>query len=259
MFQSPGDIAFSIFSIHIHWYGVIIATAFFAGLSLTSFMAKKYNENPDKILDLAVFILIGAIIGARLYFVLFNWGYFSCNLQEIFMTWLGGLSIHGALVGGFLTGSIYARVNKLSILKYADICAYGLLLGQCIGRWGNFFNSEAFGTPTDLPWKLYIPIQNRPYQYINFEYFHPTFLYESILNFILLLFFYFMLRPKVEKKGIIFFSYLIGYSVIRILIEGIRTDNIYSVLGLPIAQFVSIVLILVGIIGIFLINRKEQC
>ncbi len=267
MFTSPGEIALTIGDLTIYWYGIIMAIAFLSGLAFIVFIAKKSEKEPEQVIenliDLSLICLIGAIIGARLYYVVFNLDYFSVNLSEIPKLWHGGLSIHGALLGGFLFGSIYALYKKLSILKYADYFAFGLILGQSIGRWGNFFNSEAFGKPTNLPWKLYIPEMNRPVQYQTFEFFHPTFLYESIWNLFILAILYFLIKPYSKAlKGVVFFSYLILYSIGRLLIEGIRIDSVYNFLGIPIAQWASVILIIIGVLGLFYVKiwcKKIKC
>lgn len=259
MFTSPGDIAIQLGPINIYWYGIFMAIAFCLGLFACYKIAQSYypQTDLDKLSDLAFYILLGAIIGARLYFVGFNWDYFQLNLEEIPMLWHGGISIHGAIIGGFIFGSSYVKKHNLSLWLYADIIAYGLPIGQAIGRWGNFFNSEAFGKPTDLPWKLYIPQVHRPMTMEEFEYFHPTFLYESLWNIGVFLVLFFILKDKFKNKcGGIFFSYLILYSIGRILIEAIRIDSIYNPLGLPIAIWASIVMIIIGIIGLY---KVESC
>ena len=251
MFKSPGPIALQIGHISIHWYGIIIAVAFLTGLIVTTHIAKKQGENHENITDLAIYLLIGSLVSARAYFVIFDWKYFAHNLSEIFMTWKGGLSIHGAIIGGFIVLLIYTGIKRLPLLKYADILSYGAILGQAIGRWGNFFNSEAFGSPTNLPWKLYIPLEKRPFGYTQYQYFHPTFLYESLWDLFVFLVLYLILRKKFKDyNGAILFSYLILYSLGRFIIESIRIDSIYSVSGLPIAQLASIIGFLIGIIGL---------
>jgi len=260
MFESPGPVAFEIGHISIYWYGIIIAAAFLSGLAITTKIAEKQGENPENILDLAIYLLIGSLISARAYFVIFDWKYFIDHFSETFMTWKGGLSIHGAIIGGFIVVYIYTKIKKLSLLKYADILSYGAILGQAIGRWGNFFNSEAFGSPTNLPWKLYIPLIKRPLEYSHYQYFHPTFLYESLWNLLVFFILYKILRKKFNNfNGAIFFSYLILYSSGRFIIESIRIDSIYSVFGLPIAQLVSIICILIGIGGLVyvIVNKKR--
>lgn len=261
MLKSPGAVAFHIGSLNIYWYGIIIALAFIFGFVITlSIAAKDYSDKETKehVTDLATILLIGGIISARIYYVLFNLNYYILHPAEIFMTWKGGLSIHGTILGCLLIIYFYTKLNKLSMLKYTDIFGYGLVFGQSIGRWGNFFNSEAFGKPTNLPWKLYIPPENRPFDYINFEYFHPTFLYESLWDLgIFLIFIFFIRKYFKEKKGVITFSYLVLYSTGRFLIERLRLDNIYSVFGLHIAQFVSIIMMIIGIIGLYKTFKKK--
>lgn len=254
--KSPGSIAFTIGPLIIHWYGIIIATAFITGLTVIIQIAKKQKENPERILDLATYLLIGGVIFARLYYVIFNWKCYNQHFLDIFKVWQGGLSIHGALLGGFLVLLVYAKIYKISLLKYADILSYGGVLGQAIGRWGNFFNSEAFGAPaSNLPLKLYIPPEARPLAFSQYNYFHPTFLYESIWDLLVFVILYFLLRKKFSGcNGAIFFSYLILYSSGRFIIESVRIDSINSVLGLPIAQFVSIILIITGITGLYFLN-----
>lgn len=260
MLKSPGPIAIDFGPVQIYWYGIIIALAFLTGLGISLRVAGKNKLDKEHILNLAVYLLIGAITGARLYFVLFNWDYYSNHLAEILMTWKGGLSIHGAILGGLITTAIYTRKHKLSLLKYTDVFVFGLSIGQAIGRWGNFFNSEAFGTPTDLPWKLYIPVESRPPEYQQYQYFHPAFLYESLWNILVFCFLYFILRKKLQKyNGALTFSYLILYSIGRIMIEGIRTDSIFFVFGIPLAQFVGIITIIIGFAGLIFVTvyRKQ--
>ncbi|NES94737.1 MAG: prolipoprotein diacylglyceryl transferase, partial [Desertifilum sp. SIO1I2] len=168
--------------------------------------------------------------------------------------WRGGIAIHGAIIAGAIATLIFARLQKVPFWQLADLVAPSLILGQAIGRWGNFFNSEAFGAPTDLPWKLYIPLARRPPDLVNFEYFHPTFLYESLWNLaifaLLLLLFMRGLKGKPHLKlGTIFLLYLIGYSLGRFWIEGLRTDSL--MLGpLRIAQLVSLGAIAIGLTGL---------
>ncbi|NER04463.1 MAG: prolipoprotein diacylglyceryl transferase, partial [Okeania sp. SIO3C4] len=176
------------------------------------------------------------------------------NPIDMIAIWKGGIAIHGAIIGGAIAALIFGRINKISFWQLADLVAPSLILGQAIGRWGNFFNSEAFGSPTDLPWKLYISPERRPPELVNFDYFHPTFLYESLWNFMvlgLLLFLFFRdLRGRYRLKvGTLFLVYMAAYSSGRIWIEGLRTDSL--MLGpLRIAQFVSLAGILLGLAGL---------
>jgi len=175
-----------------------------------------------------------------------TWDYFSRHLSEILMIWTGGMAIHGAILGGVLAGWLMARKDKLSFIENCDAAPWGVIIGQTIGRWGNFFNSEAFGKPTDLPWKLYIPLANRPEGYENYNFFHPTFLYESIWNLIVFLLLLFVFRKVFKNvRGGVFFMYLILYSIGRILIESIRLDTVSYIWHIPVPTFVSIVTIVV--------------
>lgn len=261
MFASPGDIAFSIGHFSIYYYGVIMAISLTIGVFVASLITKKFypDFNPDMIYDIAPYIIIGAIIGARLYYCLLSFPYYYQNPSEIIKLWHGGISIHGAILGGLIFGIIYAKIHKLPILKLCDIFSYGLVIGQAIGRWGNFFNSEAFGRPTMSFLKLYIPIYKRPVEFMQYEYFHPTFLYESILDVCVFLILFFVIRKIAKgKDGIVFFSYLILYSIVRLIVEQVRIDSVLDIYGIPIAQIVSVLIILISIISIFVLKLKNE-
>ncbi|PSO50375.1 MAG: prolipoprotein diacylglyceryl transferase [Cyanobacteria bacterium QH_8_48_120] len=253
-FQSPGPILFEIGPVAIRWYGFLIASAVLIGTFLSQYLATRRKINPELLGDLSIWLVIAAIPGARIYYVLFQWQEYAQNPAEILAIWRGGIAIHGAILGAVIAGTIFARIKQVSVWQLADLVAPSLILGQAIGRWGNFFNSEAFGTPTDLPWKLYIPPEQRPPQYLNYEYFHPTFLYESLWNWMVLglllfLFFWGLRHRERLKVGTIALVYLIAYSCGRIWIEGLRTDSL--MLGsLQIAQVISLVLIALGVAGL---------
>jgi phosphatidylglycerol:prolipoprotein diacylglycerol transferase len=182
--------------------------------------------------------------------VLFQWSYYSQHPSEILAIWRGGIAIHGAILGGILAAVIFSRLKKCSFWRLADVVAPSLILGQAIGRWGNFFNSEAFGSPTDLPWKLLIPLDRRPAGYESIGYYHPTFLYESLWNLMVfgLLMTLFVRVPK-AKRGTVFLIYAIAYSCGRFWIEGLRTDSL--MLGpLKMAQMISLIGIGLGGMGL---------
>ena len=261
MFTSPGDIAFWIGSLPLYYYGIIMALSLTMGVLVAHFVTKKFYPELDSevIYDIAPHVIIGAIIGARIYYCLLSYHYYSHNPVEIIQIWHGGISIHGAIIGGLIGGIIYAKRHKLPILKLCDIFSYGLILGQALGRWGNFFNSEAFGRPTESFLKLYIPIYKRPLEYMQYNYFHPTFLYESILDVCIFLILFFVIRRFVKnREGLVFFSYLILYSIARIIIEQVRIDSVLNVFGVPIAQIVSVILIAVSTIALFVIFRRKK-
>ncbi|MEQ9487329.1 prolipoprotein diacylglyceryl transferase [Coleofasciculus sp. F4-SAH-05] len=253
-FASPGPILVKLGPLTIRWYGLLIASAVLIGVSLSQYLAKRRNVDPNAIADLAIWLVIGAIPCARLYYVLFQWQQYAQRPEDIIAIWKGGIAIHGAILGGLVATIIFARIQKLSVWLLADLVVPSLILGQAIGRWGNFFNSEAFGSPTNLPWKLYIPPQHRPPAYINYQYFHPTFLYESLCNLLIFavlitLFFRDLKRKPHLKVGTLALIYLVGYSAGRIWIEGLRTDSL-MVGPLRIAQIVSLVSILLGLAGL---------
>ena len=251
-FQSPGPIIFEVGSFAIRWYGLLIASAVLIGVTLSQYLAKRRRVDPELLGDLAIWLVIAAIPCARIYYVLFEWQEYAQRPGDIIAIWKGGIAIHGAIIGGTIAAIIFARLKRISFWQLADLVAPSLILGQAIGRWGNFFNSEAFGKPTDLPWKLYIPPRYRPLELINFDYFHPTFLYESLWNLgvfalIMYLFFWGLKAAHRLKTGTIAAVYLIGYSLGRVWIEWLRTDSL--MLGfLKVAQAVSLGAIALGLI-----------
>lgn len=260
MFTSPGDIAFRVGSFSVYYYGIIMALALTLGVFVAHLITEKFYPmlQPESIYEISPSLIIGAIIGARIYYCLLCWGYYSANPIEIVQLWHGGISIHGAIIGGLIGGIIYAKRHKLPILKLCDIFAYGLILGQALGRWGNFFNSEAFGRPTETFLKLYIPIDKRPLAFMQYDYFHPTFLYESILDVCVFLILFFVIRKFVKNKdGIIFFSYLILYSIVRLIVEQVRIDSVLDIHGIPIAQIMSALIILVSTAAILKISKRK--
>jgi phosphatidylglycerol:prolipoprotein diacylglycerol transferase len=253
-FTSPGPILVKIGPIIIRWYGLLIATAVLIGVSLSQYLAKRRHVNPDLLSDLSIWLVIGAIPAARIYYVLFQWPEYAQHPERIIAIWQGGIAIHGAIIGGVVAALIFAKLKQIPFWQLADLVAPSLILGQAIGRWGNFFNSEAFGGPTNLPWKLYIPLERRPQNLINFEYFHPTFLYESLWDLmvfalLLTLFFRALSNKPHLKVGTLFLVYWVAYSLGRFWIEGLRMDSL--MLGpLRIAQVVSLTGISLGLFGL---------
>jgi phosphatidylglycerol---prolipoprotein diacylglyceryl transferase len=264
LFASPGPNIFQIGSFTLRWYGLLIASAVLIGVNLSIYLAKKRQLSGDLIGDLSIWLVLAAIPCARLYYVLFKWDYYGQHPQEIVAIWQGGIAIHGAILGGTLAAWIFAKIKQVNFWELADVVAPSLVLGQAIGRWGNFFNSEAFGAPLvgDWPWKLYIPSSRRPPEYLDQEYFHPTFLYESLWNLgvfgVLMLLFQRSLRSrKPLKNGSLFMIYLIAYSLGRLWIEGLRTDSL--MLGsLKMAQVISLVGMGMGSIGLVWLYRQRS-
>ncbi|HAE62035.1 MAG TPA: prolipoprotein diacylglyceryl transferase [Eubacteriaceae bacterium] len=229
----PDPIAFSIFGLEVRWYGILISSAILIGILIATYRGKKQGIISDDILDIVLVSIPAAMIGARLYYVAFKLDYYLSNPREIFMIWEGGLAIHGGLIGAFLAGYMVCRVKKISFLKILDVFAPTFPLGQSIGRWGNFFNQEAYGAETDLPWAITVidPIK-------GLIQVHPTFLYESIWN--LLVLGIILLYEKTRKKidGELILIYGIYYSVGRFFIEGLRTDSLMF-MNIRVAQLMS--------------------
>ena len=250
MFASPGPFVLQIGPLAIRWYGLLFATGVLLGTWLAQREAIRRGEDPEQLLNVIVFGVMAGLIGARLYYVLFNWGYYGARPLKILAVWEGGLAIHGGLLAGGLTAVIYSVRKKLPVLTYLDIMAPSAPLGQAIGRWGNFFNQEAFGIPTDLPWKLYIEPYHRPPDLATYEYFHPTFLYESLWNLLVFTMLYFLLRRRLQPiPRALLLCYIGLYSIGRFFVEGLRIDSL--MLGsVRAAQVMSLNLIALSLVGL---------
>ncbi len=260
-FASPGPIVFQVGGFVLRWYGLLIATAVLLGVSLSQFLAQKKQLDPDLIADVAIWLVLAAIPCARIYYVAFQWPQYQNNWSEILAIWHGGIAIHGAIIGGTIAVIVFAKIRRVSVWQLVDLIVPSLALGQAIGRWGNFFNSEAFGSPTNLPWKLYIPPANRPPEYMDSDYFHPTFLYESLWNLLVFSLLLWLFRRSLNKPmqaGTLSLTYMICYSIGRLFIEGLRTDSL--MLGnFRVAQLVSLSLIIIGSFGLaWLYAWKKQ-
>ena len=240
-------VAFTLFGIDIMWYGILMATGMVLGVFIALREAKRLGIKEDDILNLAIIAIPCGLIGARLYYVIFNWSYYSGNISEILNFRGGGMAIHGGLLGGVLAGYIYTKVKKLNFFKMADCVVLGIPLAQAIGRWGNYLNKEAHGGPTDLPWGIMVDGVKV----------HPTFLYESIWNVIVFAILVFILYKKKNQQGIVIGSYMVLYSLGRFFIEGLRTDSL-MVFGLRTAQLVSLLGIVIGAIIIFMSIKNSK-
>ena len=250
---------FSIFGFQIALYGVLIAIGVLSGVFMADAIAKKEMDSSDIIWDFAIYAIIFSILGARIYYVVFEWNMYKDNLLEVFNLRNGGLAIYGAVIAAFLTLYVYTRLKKLSFLQMVDVCVPGLILGQAIGRWGNFTNREVFGGYTDNLLAMRLPIEavrgrDIPAELAahilegtNYIQVHPTFLYESLWNLFLLCV---MLVYRKHKKfqGEIWLLYLGGYGLGRFWIEGIRTDQLY-IMGttLPVSQVIAVVCVVVAV------------
>jgi phosphatidylglycerol:prolipoprotein diacylglycerol transferase len=246
----PDPIIVEIGFLKIRWYGVLIAAAILLGTFLALKEIRKKNIDEDKFMNVLLLGIPAAFVCARLYYVLLNWEYYGSNLGEIPAVWNGGLAIHGGIIGAFLTAGIMLKYYKINFWQVADAVSPSLVLGQAIGRWGNYFNQEAYGyevNPETIPWAMWIDGAFR----------HPTFLYESFWNLLIFSLLLFVRGKFNPKEGTLLSLYLGGYSLGRFFIEGFRTDSL--MLGsLRIAQVSSLVFIVLSIILFFYISMKKN-
>lgn len=243
---APNPVFLTIGSIKIMWYGFLIGIGFLSAFLIAYKVAPKHDISRDFILDVVIVSLPSAIIGARLYYVIFSWESYKNNLSEIFNIRGGGLAVHGGLILCFIAGYILCRRKKTDFLKVADLCASVIPLGQAIGRWGNFFNEEAHGGPTSLPWA----------QIINGVGYHPTFLYESIWCMGLSVFLITLYSKGKAFKGQILSLYMILYSFERFFVEGLRTDSL-MIGPLRQAQVISLFFFLSGL-ALYIFSSKRE-
>lgn len=258
----------SIFGFSVAYYGIIIGIGMMAGIVVALLEAKRTKQNTDQYIDLAIFGIISAIIGARLYYVIFEWDYYSQHLLEIFNTRRGGLAIYGGIIGAVICVIIFSKVRKLSAWQLCDTACLGLITGQIIGRWANFVNMEAFGGYTDNLLAMQLNVNEAYYttpdlleravtvdgiQYIQV---HPTFLYESLWNLGVLIV---LLLYRNHKKftGEVFLMYIAGYGLGRFWIEGLRTDQLLIPgIGFPVSQLLSAVLVIAAV-GLIIYRRRK--
>ncbi|HEB2281068.1 TPA: prolipoprotein diacylglyceryl transferase [Staphylococcus aureus] len=247
VFNYIDPVAFNLGPLSVRWYGIIIAIGILLGYFVAQRALVKAGLHKDTLVDIIFYSALFGFIAARIYFVIFQWPYYAENPGEIIKIWHGGIAIHGGLIGGFIAGVIVCKVKNLNPFQIGDIVAPSIILAQGIGRWGNFMNHEAHGGPVSRAFleQLHLPnfiIEN---MYINGQYYHPTFLYESIWDvagFIIL-----VNTRKHLKLGETFFLYLTWYSIGRFFIEGLRTDSLMLTSNIRVAQLVSILLILISI------------
>ena len=260
--------AFTVFGQDIYWYGIFIGLGVILGVLLALHEAKRTGQNPDTYLDFIIYAMIIAIIGARLYYVIFSWDFYSQHPEKIFAIREGGLAIYGGIIGSVLTAIVYSHLKKKSFWVMADTMAPSLILGQMLGRWGNFFNKEAFGGYTDNLFAMrYQLSQVRASDVttdilqnlvtvngVDYIHVHPTFLYESMWSlcvFIILL----ILQRKKKFDGQVCATYFFGYALGRVWIEGLRTDQL-CIGNVPVSQALSAVLIIASVVLYFYCKKK---
>lgn len=244
--MKPNPIAFSVFGFDIMWYGLLIASAMVLAIFIMYSRAERHGIDKERILDVVIFAIPAGVIGSRLYYVLANWSYYNGDIYKIIDIRSGGLAIHGGLIAGILVAIILFRRYRIRPLNGLDLAIPAVVLAQSIGRWGNYFNQEAYGSPTNLPWAINV----------NGVMVHPTFLYESI--WCLFLFFLLSFWDKKRKfEGEIFLLYGILYSLERFFVEALRTDSL-MVGSLKMAQLVSIFVFISFSITYYYLNRKAK-
>lgn len=248
MFQYTGNgVALALFGFEIRWYAVLIVTGMILAVYLSGREAKRRGLDPELIYDLSFWVLPAAIIGARIWYVIFEWQQYQGDILKIINIRGGGLAIQGGVMAAALAGYFFCRRRKVSMAKLADIIFPYVALAQSIGRWGNFTNNEAFGGPTDLPWALIIEGQKV----------HPTFLYESLGDFAIFLFLIWFTRKKLRVNGQVTALYLILYGVLRFFVEGLRTDSLYWG-PIRVAQLLAILGAIAGIVALIVFRKKKS-
>ncbi len=268
--SSPGPLVFQLGPLSLRWYGLLIATAVLLGLLLAMSLGRRRGIDPALIADLLPVLVLGAVIGARTYYVALEWRQYQAHWPDVFAIWRGGIAIHGALLGGSLVTILFCRWRRQAFWALLDVLVPAVALGQAIGRWGNFFNSEAFGSPTSLPWAVIIPLDNRPAAFLDQASFHPTFLYESIWDLgvcaLLLILFRLASRGRINlPAGAMSCVYLMAYSTGRVWIEALRLDPLclfseppFCQGGLRMAQLMSLVLIAAGGLGLWWLLGRHR-
>lgn len=239
-------VAFTLFGIDVMWYGILIGIGILLGVTLATKEAVRYGLSEDHFSTMLLWAIPIAIVGARLYYVLFNLDYYGQNPVHILNIREGGLAIYGGIIAALLTSYIYCKYKKMSFLTATDAAMPGVALGQAIGRWGNFMNQEAYGSETTLPWGMLI----------DGKIVHPTFLYESLFNLCLVIFLLWYGRKKRKHPGEVLFLYMIGYGIARFFIEGLRTDSLYF-MNFRISQLVSLAGIALGVAGFYAIRKGK--
>ncbi len=235
---------FNLGGLEVHYYGLILGLAILVAYFHARSNSWRFGLSKDEVDRFALRLIIVSFISARIYFVLSSLSFFSENPGDIYKVWNGGLSIFGAIIGGLLFCFLYARKKIYSVWQLLDLIALALPLGQVIGRFGNFINYEAFGRPTDLPWRMFIPENFRPAGFSNFEYFHPTFLYEAMAMALLFIFLN-LLKGKL-RSGNLALTYVLSYAAVRFLIEPLRLDSTF-ISGFRLDQAMALAVFLVGI------------
>lgn len=246
------NVAFHIASKPIYWYGILIMLGVILAVVYASAQSRQFGIRQDDLYDAVLFAVPLGIVCARIYYVIFEWEQYKDNLSEIFATWHGGLAIYGGIIGGIIVIVVLCKVKKIYVMDMLDLFASAVPIGQILGRWGNFFNCEAYGSSTTLPWRMVI---GKTLEEAGATGNHPTFFYESAWNLIGFIILYFSSKKR-KYHGEILLLYLGWYGLGRFFIEGLRTDSLYLWgTGIRVSQVVALICIIIGLGG-FLLNRK---
>ncbi len=244
-------VAISLFGLSVRWYAIFILTGIVVSLLIMRWLAQERGLDPDFPLDAAPWVILAALIGARSYYLVLKWSYYLDHPSEAINVRLGGLTVHGAIVGGALALWLYSRHRDQRFLAWGDIVVAALPVGQAIGRWGNWANQEAFGRPSDLPWAVEIDPIHRPPQFVEFSTFHPTFLYESLCDLLIAVLLIWIVRNMPRhpfwREGDAIWIYCVLYGIVRFVIERMRTDSL-TIGPFPAAYWLSWGLILIGVV-----------
>lgn len=241
------NVAFTLFGREIYWYALIITAGLILAVAFCIAEGRRVGISSDTILDVALYGTPSAIICARIYYVIWEWERYKDHPADIFKIWEGGIAIYGAIIGAVISTVIYCRLKKVPLGKMFDLGAFGLLIGQCIGRWGNFMNAEAYGSETALPWRMWIESVGMAV--------HPTFLYESLWNAVGFLGLYLYRRHK-KFEGELFLLYVTWYGLGRAWIEGLRTDSLY-IGSIRVSQLVAVLSVIGGLATLLILRRKN--
>ncbi len=246
--------------ITIYWYGFFLALAMTAAIFVALKIGKKKSFKENDLLDLFFYLIIGGLLGARIYDIFLELPYYIQDPLQVFRVWEGGLAIHGGIIAGLIILIYFARKKKLNFWDLSLVLVPALALGQAIGRFGNYFNQELFGLPSNLPWSIFISPENRPLGLENFSHFHPTFLYESLgclLIFLILLIIIKKQKNKSQKNIFPLAFYVLSYSILRFSLEFIRIDRAPDFLGLRWPQIMSLIMI-IGSLYLFFLHYNTQ-
>lgn len=246
--------SFNLFGLEIYFYGVIIALGFILAALYCAKRAKEFGLSSDELYELVIWLIPTCIIGARLYYVLFKLDYFIANPNKIFALRDGGLAIYGGIIAGIIVGIIWCRAKRIRVFAVADLTAFGLLIGQSVGRWGNFINREAFGAQTEIFCRMGLTVPGFETLYV-----HPTFLYESLWNILgLIVLHIWSKKGKRKYDGQVFWLYILWYGLGRAWIEGLRSDSLYiGSTDIRVSQLLAIVSAVVSLV-ILIINARKQ-